>query len=203
MKNRRTGTIVFFAAIAVLSGCSSGGGSDRDKTAAVSGKTENSLKGPEIDIFKASADGDLIAVTAALKNGQKANAFDEFRRTALMYASYNGHTEILRLLIKNGAEVNLKDNEGRTALMMASSGPFPDAVRLLLDNYADPNIADKTEHFTAIMFAASEGQTEIVKILLSKGADPALKDIDGDDAYSFALKGGHNETGFLLKPIEK
>jgi len=203
MINRKTGSIVIIAAIVLLSGCNSGSGSDKDKTAPVSGKSGNSLKGPEIDIFKASVDGDLSTVKAALENGQKANACDVDKRTALMYASYNGHTEILRLLIKNGAEVNLKDIEGRTALMMASSGPFPDAVRLLLDNYADPNIRDKTEHFTAIMFAASEGQTEIVKILLSRGADPALKDIDGDDAYSFALKAGHNETGFLLKPKEK
>jgi len=189
--------------VVLLSACSGGSGSKADKQSPGGGAGEPSLTGPEIDIYAAALNGDLALVTAAIKNRQKANKADLDGRTALHYAAYNGHTEVIRLLLKNGAEVNLKDSEGRTALMMASSGPFPEAVRLLLDNYADPNIRDNKEHFTAIMFAATEGQTEIVKLLLAKGADPTFKDVDGDDAESFATKGGHSDIVTLLRSLKK
>jgi len=41
------------------------------------------------------------------------------------------------------------------------------------------------------MHAAAEGNLEVVKILLEAGSDPALKDVDGDNAASFARQAGH------------
>ena len=85
--------------------------------------------------------------------------------------------------------------------MMASSGPFPETVKLLLDHYADPDIADKEEHFTAIMYASAEGQLEVVRLLLAHNADPTLKDIDGDNALTFAANNGHPYVVELLKSV--
>jgi ankyrin repeat protein len=193
---------VMVISIAVLSGCN-GSGSKKNKPSPAAGNTGTSLKGPAIDIYSAALEGDLASVTAALKNGQKANTADQEGRSALSYAAYNGHTEIMKLLIENGAEVNLTDNAGRTALMMASSGPYPGAVTLLLDKYANPNLTDRVDHFTALMYACSEGQLEVARILLSRGADPSLKDKDGDSAASFAAKNGHKEVADLLKTFIK
>ncbi len=120
------------------------------------------------------------------------NVQDEDGRTVLMYAAFNGHTELMKDLILRGAKVNLKDVNGRTALMLASSGPYPDAVRLLLEHGADPNIVDNQEHFTALMYAAAEGQLEVVRILLKYHADPGMKDVDGDAAITFARNNGHD-----------
>jgi ankyrin repeat protein len=106
-------------------------------------------------------------------------------------------------LIGKGASINLCDNLGRTALMFASSGPYPSAVKLLLANQADPNIADAEDHFTALMYAAAEGQTDVIRILLTFKADPSLKDIDGDNALSFAEKNGHQDIVKLLLPYMK
>ncbi len=57
---------------------------------------------------------------------------DITNRTALMYASLLGYTEIVDLLIKAGADVNLQDNDGWTALMIASLRGYVKIVELLI-----------------------------------------------------------------------
>jgi ankyrin repeat protein len=153
----------------------------------------------KIPIHDAALDGNLAIVTMLLGNGIKADTPDQEGRTALMYASFNGHTRVMQKLLQNGASVNISDKNGTTALMMASSGPYPQAVTMLLESGADPDLADQVEHFTALMYAASEGQLEVVKILLSFGANPGLKDIDGDDALTFATKNNHSTVADFLK----
>jgi ankyrin repeat protein len=49
------------------------------------------------------------------------------------------------------------------------------------------------------MYASAEGQMEVVKLLLLSGADPSLKDIDGDNAGTFAQNNGHKEIADLLQ----
>jgi len=158
---------------------------------------------PGISIHEAALNGQSAEVTRNLAEGVNVNTQDQDGRTALMYAAYNGHTEIMEKLIKKGASVNLCDSYGRTALMFASSGPYPAAVKLLLTNKADPNIADKEEHFTALMYAAAEGQLETVRLLITYKADPKLKDVDGDNAMTFAQNNGHMEVADLLRPFLK
>lgn len=52
----------------------------------------------------------------------------------------------------------------------------------------------------ALQEAALNGDTDLVRVLLEYGADPSLKDVDGDNAYIFALQNGHTEVAELLKP---
>lgn len=160
-------------------------------------------KSQSLSIHEAALNNLTADIERMIAEGSDINLKDEDGRTALMYASFNGHSGIMQNLISKGAIVNQSDNYGRTALMFASSGPYPEAVRLLLKNQADPNLVDKEEHFTALMYAAAEGQTEIVKILLTFKADPRLKDIDGDNALTFARNNGHNEIVTLLQPFLK
>lgn len=142
-------------------------------------------------IYEAALSGMGHEVLEMLDRGADINAQDTDGRTVLMYASFNGYSELIRNLLLRGAKVNLVDINGRTALMLAASGPFADAVKLLLDHNADPNMIDKQEHFTALMYAAAEGQLEVVKLLMKYQADPKMKDIDGDDAVTFARNNGH------------
>jgi N-sulfoglucosamine sulfohydrolase len=148
--------------------------------------------------FEKALNGDESEVMQLLSGGIDINSKDEDGRTALMYAAYNGHASMIEKLIAKGSGVNLQDNYGRTALMLASSGPFTSAVKLLLDSGADPNMIDKEEHFSALMFAAAEGQAEVVRLLLKHKADPRLKDVDGDNALTFARNNGHKEVADLL-----
>jgi ankyrin repeat protein len=157
------------------------------------------VKMADDSFFEAALNGDLEMVNAALTAGVSANQKDAEGRTALMYASYNGHIKLVDHLITKGADVNIRDKYGRTALMMAASGPFSETVKILLENNAWPDLVDNEERFTALMYAAAEGQMENVKLLLSFKADPTLKDIDGDDALTFALNNKHTGVADLIR----
>jgi ankyrin repeat protein len=165
--------------------------------AAVNDKSVQGL--PDNRLHQASLDGNKQEVMRLLEEGMDINSRDMDGRTALMYASFNGHTDIVNELLKKGAKVNMRDNYGRTPLMFASSGPFPETVKLLLENGADPDLVDGEDHYTAIMYAAAEGQLEVIKVLLAGEADPTLKDVDGDDAVTFALNNGHKEAADLIE----
>jgi ankyrin repeat protein len=182
-----------------IAGCTSGKKKSKGDVHSSSVENINALAGSGASIHESALNGDMTRVKILLDNGLNVDSLDLDGRTALMYAAYNGNTNIMKMLISRGASVNIRDVNGRTALMMASSGPFQDAVRLLLENYADPDLTDSTDHYSALMYAASEGQLEVVRILLTGNANPYLKDIDGDDALTFARRNNHGEVVSLLQ----
>lgn len=139
----------------------------------------------------AALDGDIPGIDNALKAGADVNSPDAEGRTALMFAGFNGHSEIVLKLLDAGAGIDRRDIMGRTALLYTATGPFPETVRILLDRGANPNVVDSDEHFSPLMHASAEGNLDVVKLLVEAGANSALTDIDGDDALSFARQAGH------------
>ena len=204
MNSRLFTIIVLFIPVFIISGCKSRNESKNEASVKPSGQEGIIPKSEQnISIYEAALNGQSAEVMKKLEEGVNVNATDPDGRTALMYASFNGYTEIMEKLIQKGASVNYCDSFGRTALMFASSGPYPAAVKLLLTNQADPDIFDKDEHFTALMYAAAEGQLEVVRLLLTFKADPTLKDVDGDNALTFAANNGHKDVVNLLQPFIK
>ncbi len=130
------------------------------------------------------------------------NVVDQNGATALMFAAYNGHSEIVLFLLDAGAEIDQRDYLDRTALLYGSTGPFPETVKILLDRGADPNRVDSDEHFSPLMHAAAEGHLDVVKVLIAHGADRSLLDVDGDDAASFAAQSGHMQVVEYLKQTQ-
>jgi ankyrin repeat protein len=185
--------------IILLTAC---GGQVKDKSAGnenTGPESGQTVPGIAVLFHKAALDGDITAVRQVLSGSLNIDTLDEDGRTALMYAAFNGHTDIAKILIEKGADINLTDPNKRTALMFASSGPFPETVRILLEHNADPDLTDMPEHFTALMYAAAEGHLNNVRILLTHKANPKLKDIDGDDAATFASNNNHEEIADLIK----
>lgn len=179
-------------------------GAESSKSGALSGApTELSDPAGEEGMRDAAFDGNYEIIKTLISQNINVNATDMNGQTALMLAAYNGHTAIIQLLIEKGAEVNILDHSGRTALIYASTGPNGKTVEQLLQHKADPNIIDKEEHYTALMYAAAEGELEVVKILLSNNADPYLKDIDGDDAETFARQNNHFKVAEYIRSIKK
>ena len=188
----------FIIEVLLLSGCKSGH-STKDTSRSGTPETNQGQKVIQDDrLHQAALNGNYSEVISLLTGNRDVNMKDQDGRTALMYASYNGHTEIVKELLNKGAKINLRDQNGRTALMFAASGPFPETVKLLLENKAEPDLADGEEHYTALMYAAAEGQLEVVRILLNGRADPTLKDVDGDNAVTFANSNGHKEVADLI-----
>lgn len=157
----------------------------------------------EEEAFRTAAhDGQLEQVEALLKKGVACDAVDQDGHTALMFAAFNGHSEIVIYLLDAGAEIDKRDYLDRTALLYSSTGPFPETVKILLDRGADPNVVDSDEHFSPLMHASAEGHLEVVKVLIAYGADKSLKDVDGDDAASFAAQSGYMQVVEYLKSTE-
>ena len=143
--------------------------------------------------------GDVVRLEAAIAAGADLHSKTAEGATAVMLASFQGHTDAVHSLLQQGADVGQRDHSGRTALMYASSGAFAQTVELLLENGAEVNRVDAVEEWTALMFAGGEGLTEVIPVLLRHGADPDLKDVDGDTALTFAQRNGHEAAAVLLK----
>ena len=57
---------------------------------------------------------------------------------------------------------------------------------------------EKSEGFDALMWAAAEGNALVVRLLIDAGADVKRKDKDGETAYDFAKKNGHQAVAKML-----
>eukprot|EP00808_Paulinella_micropora_P022630 g27298.t1 len=71
------------------------------------------------------------------------NQKDEDSWTALHYACYYGHTDILGRLLRLGADYHLTNLNGATPLHMASGRGHAAAAMLLLEAGADPSLSDQ------------------------------------------------------------
>ncbi len=85
----------------------------------------------ENKLLKASKEGSYLEVENILKKGADANIKCEEGITALMWASYGGHTNTAALLIEYGADVGVKNNDDYTALGIAKAMGHTELTRLL------------------------------------------------------------------------
>ena len=100
---------------------------------------------------------------------------------ALIYASSNGHLDVVKYLVDHGANVNADDDE---ALIWASKNGHLDVVEYLVDNGANVNAEDDY----ALRLASENGHTDIVKYLVDHGANIHTRD---DEALRWASEYGH------------
>jgi ankyrin repeat protein len=120
--------------------------------------------------------------------------------TLLIWASQNGHTEIVRLLLDRGAKVNEPDTFDNFALYVATSGKHLDTVRLLLDRGADINQIGKMFDTTALICAVRVGSVDIVRLLIKHGAEVNIKESGGKTALKIAKEKNRTE---IIKILEK
>ena len=66
-----------------------------------------------------------------IAKGAAVNAQNLTGETALMYAAWRGHSEIVKLLLEHRADATLKNRQGDTALTLAESRGHLDIVRML------------------------------------------------------------------------
>jgi len=125
-------------------------------------------------LMHAADEGKLKEVEDLLLRGADPNKpSDNFQEpyTPLMFASYQGHVEVVQRLIKGGASVDREEEgDGWTALLFAAKQGNRDVVSLLLNSNADPNwYVD--DDCTALSLASQNGHEEVVKELLAFGAE--------------------------------
>ena len=106
--------------------------------------------------------------------------------SALMFASCNGHLQVVDLLLKQNADPNVQNLKGWTALILASGYGDPCLVEILLKKGADPNI-HAIDGLTALIIASINGHLQIVALLLKACADPNSCSGQGWTALMFAI----------------
>uniref|UniRef100_A0A0G4HXG7 Uncharacterized protein n=1 Tax=Chromera velia CCMP2878 TaxID=1169474 RepID=A0A0G4HXG7_9ALVE len=164
---------------------------------------ENEVETEETDpqaLTDASRKGDLLKVKHTIEDGRaklNLDMQDENGKTALILASANGHTDIVRLLVDAKAYVDMQDRYGKTALILASFHGHTDIVRLLVDAKANVDMQDSYGQ-TALILASENGHTDIVRLLVDAKANVDMQDRCGKTALILASFHGHTDIVRLL-----
>ena len=149
-------------------------------------------RGKELDLFEASALGDLDLVEAHTPTNWENYSPDGF--SALHLAAFFQKMEVVHHLLSIGAPW---DQVARNPTLVqplhsAVAGGSTPVVQALLEVGADPNALQQLG-FTPLMGAAAAGKLELVDLLLLRGALPDLTSENGQTAFNLALERGHQE----------
>ena len=144
--------------------------------------------------------GDIAGVRAEIQAGASVDAVDGDGNSALHWASWEGHAEVVKELLNAGAAVDKTDGpmDGNTALMKASwnghSTGHEDIIRALLD--AGAEVMKKNVYgSTSLHNAAMGGHNKIAKILIDVGkADVNARDQGGVTPLHKAAYKGYNKV---------
>jgi ankyrin repeat protein/Tfp pilus assembly protein PilF len=143
-------------------------------------------------IFAAST-GNFQSVLKSINSGAFLDATDRVGNTALLYASFNNYTEIVKILLSKGADANIKNRQGTTSLVLFADNGNYEIVKLLLEADALPNIQDNLG-WTPLMCAARHGHAKVISQLLHYRASVDSRNIDGSTALMYAVENGHEDA---------
>jgi ankyrin repeat protein len=89
--------------------------------------------------------------------------------TPLIYATFNGHGEVVEFLLTKGADINAVSESGMSALMAAARGGYADIAKRLVALGADIDLKDSNGR-TALDWATRAHNTNIADFLSGQGA---------------------------------
>ena len=128
--------------------------------------------------------GKVEAAKVLLANGAMVDAVESWRgQTPLMWATAQGHPEMMKALIAAGADVN-----ARSAVVTWERQRTEEPR----DKWLPPG------GFTPLLFAAREGCVECAKVLFASGAEINSVDPDQHTALIIALMNGHVDVAAAL-----
>lgn len=105
-------------------------------------------------------------------------------KTALMYAAFYGHSDVVEVLVNANVDESRKvsvddcDEKGMTALMWAIDKGNTKCAKILIENKTDLEKKDNKFHFSALFWAISKRNHEIVRMLIKAGAKVNVLDIN-------------------------
>ena len=154
----------------------------------------------DIPILKAVTEGDLDEIKTLILEKADVNTTSGNGFTALYYAAYFNHKDIVESLLAAGADIDTECGQYKTtSLFIAAGSGYIDIVKLLLDAGADKEIKGGVLGGTPLFMAAKDGHTSIVQLLLEAGADKDAKSQLGEATPLFiAAENGHAEVVKLL-----
>lgn len=135
-----------------------------------------------------------------LEMGANPSAYDKNGMTALMYASYYNHIQVVEYLEPTFTpeSINMKDNHGNNALIHCCMRGNAALARYLLNTGSDINESnDKGK--TALIISSHLNHIKLSEILVFHGADHDARDQDDMKAIDYARKQGYKQTSDLLE----
>ena len=112
--------------------------------------------------FSAAKTGQTEVIEEFVQNGFPINLANDMSYTALMMATYYGHTQTVERLLALGADACLRDKRGNTAMMGAIVKAEWGIAKKLYNHTCKEK---KSNQKTVEQFAAVFGQTEKLKAL--------------------------------------
>ncbi|GAB6026541.1 hypothetical protein CHUAL_012961 [Chamberlinius hualienensis] len=141
----------------------------------------------------AASKGNIDNVAQLLESGVECNT-DAEGRTAIHYAAYYGHIEIVNALISAGYDVNVPDFYGYTALQRAAAEGHVDVVRQLIKHGGNVDSQDDIHGNTGLHEAAWKGFSRMVEVLCRAKSNVYLKNKGGFLPLHLACQNGHNQS---------
>ncbi len=157
--------------------------------------------GAQLDIFEASATGNLAAARQSVEGHPPAvNSFAADGFYPLGLAAFFGHRQVVEFLLEHGADVHLAARNAQrvTALHAAVARRDAEIVRMLLKRGADPN-ARQEKGFVPLHDAAANGEEVIVHLLVEHGARVDARTDDGKTPCDLAAERGHQQVADWLQ----
>ncbi len=175
-------------------------------------KVEERLQRAELDLkddkgltsLQLAAEGGHLEVMKRLvKAGQAVNQNNGWeKRTPLMRAAMEGHTDCVEYLLQNEAMLDSMDFDSRTAFHLAAERGHLKVIKIFIEAGQDVNTRGgwaastppEGAPRTPLMWAAEGGHTDCVEYLIQNGAQLDLMDFKGRAAFHLAAEGGHLEV---------
>lgn len=126
--------------------------------------------------IKDDAENNLLIIAASIGNLSLCQMLSEHidvndksidGYTALMWASINGHNDVIKFLMEKGANINAKNKYGKTALMLASINLNTNTAKILLSLGADITIKDYEGDGVIEQMKKQRGSEETLGLLKS------------------------------------
>lgn len=119
----------------------------------------------------AAAAGQLLAVQLLIKRKAKLKSMDEGGMTAIHWAAFNGHVEVVHFLFNQlRSSLALKNSQGRTPLHLATMNSRFPVVEFLVRKSC-PLETKCMSGLNPLHYACRADSVEIVRLLLISGAD--------------------------------
>ncbi|XP_054552370.1 ankyrin repeat and EF-hand domain-containing protein 1 isoform X2 [Talpa occidentalis] len=123
-------------------------------------------------------------------------------RTALMEASREGVTELVRGILERGGEVNAFDNDRRQAAHFAAKGGYFDILKLLFAYNGDMGLIAMSGN-TPLHLAAMGGYADCCKYIAQRGCDLKWKNLDHKTPRAIAKEGGFKAASKEIRRAER
>jgi uncharacterized protein len=158
---------------------------------------------PELDLFEATAAGDLPTVQRELNlRPEQLERHNVDGWTPLHLAAFFGEERVAQALLDRGAAPNARSTNRmrNTPLHAAAAGGRTGIVKLLLENGADAN-STQEGGWTALHAAAQLGNVAMLQLLLAQGASPNTRAANDQTPLDLALLQGRREIAAILDRV--